>query len=133
MFKLCVLTRWDFHFCIRSSPLRGSAGQEKSKFTNFKRPHLNYDLFKDFQGLENGRSFSQTFTDLSKNLVLTNHVWEFLCMFSSAEVGNITASQSHFLSCIEGKCALICHFSQLWSNLWQRHEAGQGLKLMFGV
>ena len=22
-FKLCVLTRWDFNFCIRSSPLRG--------------------------------------------------------------------------------------------------------------
>ena len=22
MFKLCVLTRWDFNFCIRSSPLR---------------------------------------------------------------------------------------------------------------
>ena len=21
-FKLCVLTRWDFNFCIRSSPLR---------------------------------------------------------------------------------------------------------------
>ena len=23
-FKLCVLTRWDFNFCIRSSPLRGN-------------------------------------------------------------------------------------------------------------
>ena len=23
-FKLCVLTRWDFNFCIRSSPLRGT-------------------------------------------------------------------------------------------------------------
>ena len=23
-FKLCVLTRWDFNFCVRSSPLRGS-------------------------------------------------------------------------------------------------------------
>ena len=22
-FKLCVFTRWDFHFCVRSSPLRG--------------------------------------------------------------------------------------------------------------
>ena len=22
-FKLCVLTKWDFNFCIRSSPLRG--------------------------------------------------------------------------------------------------------------
>ena len=22
-FKLCVLTRWDFHLCVRSSPLRG--------------------------------------------------------------------------------------------------------------
>ena len=22
-FKLCVLTRWDFNFCVRSSPLRG--------------------------------------------------------------------------------------------------------------
>ena len=21
-FKLCVLTRWDFNFCVRSSPLR---------------------------------------------------------------------------------------------------------------
>ena len=25
MFKLCVLTRWDFNFCIRSSPLWGCA------------------------------------------------------------------------------------------------------------
>ena len=23
MFKLSVLTRWDFNFCVRSSPLRG--------------------------------------------------------------------------------------------------------------
>ena len=23
-FKLCVLTRWDLNFCVRSSPLRGS-------------------------------------------------------------------------------------------------------------
>ena len=23
-FKLCVLTRWDFNFCVRSSPLRGT-------------------------------------------------------------------------------------------------------------
>ena len=23
-FKLCVLTRWDFNFCVRSSPLRGN-------------------------------------------------------------------------------------------------------------
>ena len=27
-FKLCVLTRWDFNFCIRSSPLRGR-GRER--------------------------------------------------------------------------------------------------------
>ena len=24
-FKLCVLTRWDFNFCVHSSPLRGKA------------------------------------------------------------------------------------------------------------
>ena len=28
-FKLCVLTRWDFNFCARSSPLRGSGGSER--------------------------------------------------------------------------------------------------------
>ena len=26
-FKLCVLTKWDFNFCIRSSPLRGNKGE----------------------------------------------------------------------------------------------------------
>ena len=26
-FKLCVLTRWDFNFCIRSSPLRAGGGE----------------------------------------------------------------------------------------------------------
>ena len=26
MFKLCVLTRWDFKFCVRSSPLRERGG-----------------------------------------------------------------------------------------------------------
>ena len=31
MFKLCVLTRWDFNFCIRSSPLRGSCIKASSK------------------------------------------------------------------------------------------------------
>ena len=33
MFKLCVLARWDFNFCVRSSPLRGycEAGQELQK------------------------------------------------------------------------------------------------------
>ena len=25
MFKPCVLIRWDFNFCVRSSPLRGTA------------------------------------------------------------------------------------------------------------
>ena len=30
-FKLCVLTRWDFNFCIRSSPLRGP-GKKKQTF-----------------------------------------------------------------------------------------------------
>ena len=30
-FKLCVLTRWDFNFCVRSSPLRGSEDVEKLK------------------------------------------------------------------------------------------------------
>ena len=42
-FKLCVLTRWDFNFCVRSSPLRGqkttdtpcSASSEKKR---------NYDI-----------------------------------------------------------------------------------------
>ena len=24
MLKLCVLTRWDFNFCVRNSPLRGT-------------------------------------------------------------------------------------------------------------
>ena len=34
-FKLCVLSRWDFNFCVRSSPLRGphTAGA-KNKQTN---------------------------------------------------------------------------------------------------
>ena len=29
-FKLCVLTRWDFNFCVRSSPLRGSRKRFRS-------------------------------------------------------------------------------------------------------
>ena len=28
--KLCVLTRWDFNFCVRSSPLRGFVQEEWS-------------------------------------------------------------------------------------------------------
>ena len=30
-FKLCVLTRWDFNFCVRSSPLRGQAEKDKTE------------------------------------------------------------------------------------------------------
>ena len=35
-FKLCVLTRWDFNFCVRSSPLRGGAEDMKSRIVMFK-------------------------------------------------------------------------------------------------
>ena len=38
-FKLCVLTRWDFNFCVRSSPLRGS------NYTWENRQWLNCTLF----------------------------------------------------------------------------------------
>ena len=30
-FKLCVLTRWDFNFCVRSSPLRGQKDRDSKK------------------------------------------------------------------------------------------------------
>ena len=33
MFKLCVLTRWDFNFCVRSSPLRGTWQELKQQLT----------------------------------------------------------------------------------------------------
>ena len=33
MFKLCVLTRWDFNFCVRSSPLRGTWQELKRQLT----------------------------------------------------------------------------------------------------
>ena len=34
-FKLCVLTRWDFYFCVRSSPLRGiNILTNKTSYTN---------------------------------------------------------------------------------------------------
>ena len=33
-FKLCVLTRWDFNFCVRSSPLRGKERDERKESTN---------------------------------------------------------------------------------------------------
>ena len=32
-FKLCVLIRWDFNFCVRSSPLRGTGRGGGCKFT----------------------------------------------------------------------------------------------------
>ena len=31
-FKLCVLTRWDFNFCVRSSPLRGHLRRLRKRF-----------------------------------------------------------------------------------------------------
>ena len=30
-FKLCVLTRWDFNFCVRSSPMRGEEGRQNRR------------------------------------------------------------------------------------------------------
>ena len=30
-FKLCVLNRWNFNFCVRSSPLRGTTVSDKTK------------------------------------------------------------------------------------------------------
>ena len=30
-FELCVLTRWDFNFCIRSSPLPGGGERERER------------------------------------------------------------------------------------------------------
>ena len=37
MFKLCVLTRWDFNFCVRSSPLRGMTQSNKGHCMETKR------------------------------------------------------------------------------------------------
>ena len=31
-FKLCVLTRWDFNFCVRSSPLRGHLRRLRKRY-----------------------------------------------------------------------------------------------------
>ena len=38
MFKLCVLTRWDFNFCVRSSPLRGE--REKEEREKERQTHI---------------------------------------------------------------------------------------------
>ena len=39
-FKLCVLTRWDFNFCIRSSPLRGH-NHEKEAVSKSSKEEYN--------------------------------------------------------------------------------------------
>ena len=31
-FKLCILIRWDFNFCVRSSSLRGRGERKKDKY-----------------------------------------------------------------------------------------------------
>ena len=36
-FKLCVLTRWDFNFCVRSSTLRGRRRRRKRRRTTTKK------------------------------------------------------------------------------------------------
>ena len=38
-FKLCVLTRWDFDFCVRSSPLRGTYEQRERQWDGFTDSH----------------------------------------------------------------------------------------------
>ena len=51
-FQLCVLTRWDFNFCVRSSPLRGLG----ERFFSFIGPtvlnsllvHCTYPLYFRF-------------------------------------------------------------------------------------
>ena len=47
-FKLCVLTRWDFNFCVRSFPLRGL---DK---TSVRRTHIKLERGPDFQGTAMG-------------------------------------------------------------------------------
>ena len=42
MFKLCVLTRWDFNFCVRSSPLGG--GERDKEPRNHVKSVQNTDL-----------------------------------------------------------------------------------------
>ena len=43
-FKLCILTRWDFNFCVRSSPLRGQATTElEMKYQYIGKDKLNSD------------------------------------------------------------------------------------------
>ena len=38
-FKLCDLTRWDFNFCVRSSPLRGRPIEELKQTIKHKNQH----------------------------------------------------------------------------------------------
>ena len=45
MFKLCVLTRWDFNFCVRSSPLRGPIDCNGQIFHSNKE---QAEMFNDF-------------------------------------------------------------------------------------
>ena len=51
-FKLCIITRWDFNFCVRSSPLRG---HNKDTYTIRRQIHPSISL-----------SLSHTLSDLQK-------------------------------------------------------------------
>ena len=44
-FKLCVLTRWDFNFCVRSSPLRGRRRRMKEKKRKKERKQRENSCF----------------------------------------------------------------------------------------
>ena len=43
MFKLCILTRWDFNFCVRSSPARGFSRDKQTSLTTPKHGRMCFE------------------------------------------------------------------------------------------
>ena len=58
-FKLCVLKRWDFNFCVLSSPLRGRIGEQCSEIgENLRKSNRKraYNLVKDRTTVKQGNA-----------------------------------------------------------------------------
>ena len=58
-FKLCVLARWDFDFCVRSSPLRVGMeiSAEKTELITNNTGGINTEIKVNRQKLETVTSF----------------------------------------------------------------------------
>ena len=133
-FKLCVLTRWDFNFCVRSSPLRGSkrAYQLVKHLTTVKQGKATTVQNRSGKCLTEERQILNRWTEYSSELynhkangdpsVLKCHLHKEVQSLKKGKSAELTTSQQNWSKQVEKRQLLLSRHSATWFG---RQENGQ--------